>query len=282
MQITVLSGKGGTGKTTVSTNLALSLPNVQFFDADVEEPNSYLFIKPDFSDKSKAVMRKIPEVNQEKCTACRACVDFCEYNALAMLGDEVLVYPEVCHSCGGCKHVCPEGAITEKDKEAGEINWDLEARNDLEYWQGKMKIGEESAVPIIEELKKEINPEKNVVIDAPPGTTCPTIEAAVDSDYCILVTEPTPFGLHDLKMAVEVVEELAKPHGIIINRAEAGENEIIEDYAAEKNIDVLLKIPFQRQIAELYSDGIPFVDELPAWEEKFQAVFAEIQAVVKE
>ena len=282
MQITVLSGKGGTGKTTVSTNLALSLPNVQFFDADVEEPNSYLFIKPDFTDKSKSVLRKIPEVNQEKCTACRACVDFCEYNALAMLGDEVLVYPEVCHSCGGCKHICPEGAITEQDKEAGEINWDLDARADLEYWQGKMKIGEESSIPIIEELKKEIKPEKNVVLDAPPGTTCPTIEAAVDSDYCILVTEPTPFGLHDLKMAVEVVKEIGKPYGIIINRAEAGENEIIEDYAAEKNIDILLKIPFQRQIAELYSDGIPFVEELPEWEEKFQAVFADIQAVVEE
>jgi MinD superfamily P-loop ATPase len=281
MQITVLSGKGGTGKTTVSTNLALSLPNVQFFDADVEEPNSYLFIKPDFADKSKSVLRKIPEVEQEKCTACRACVDFCEYNALAMLGDEVLVYPEVCHSCGGCKHVCPEGAITEKDKEAGEINWDLEVTEKLEYWQGKMKIGEESSVPIIEKLKEEIKPEKNVVMDAPPGTTCPTIEAATDSDYCILVTEPTPFGLHDLKMAVEVVEELGKSYGIIINRAEEGENQIIEDYAAENNIDILLKIPFQRQIAELYSDGIPFVEELPEWKEKFQEVFADIQAVVE-
>jgi len=281
MEVTVLSGKGGTGKTTVSTNLALALDNLQFFNADVEEPNSYLFIKPDFTDKSEPVLRKIPEIDEEKCTACRACVDFCEYNALAMLGDEVLVYPEVCHSCGGCKHICPEGAITEKDKEAGEINWDLDARDNLEYWQGKMKIGEESAVPIIEKLKEKIKTDKDVVIDAPPGTTCPTIEAAIDSDYCILVTEPTPFGLHDLQMAVEVVEELDKPYGIIINRAEEDGNQIIEDYATENNIDILLKIPFQRKIAELYSAGIPFVKEIPAWEEKFQQVFADIEAVVE-
>ena len=281
MQVTVLSGKGGTGKTTVSTNLALSLENVQFLDADVEEPNSYLFIKPDFTDRSKAVLRKIPVIDQEKCTSCRACVEFCEYNALAMLGAEVLVYPEVCHSCGGCKYICPEGAITEKDKEAGEINWDLAARDELEYWQGKMKIGEESAVPIIEELKEEIKEDKKVVIDAPPGTTCPTIEAAIDSDYCIIVTEPTPFGLHDLKMAVEVVEEMGKPYGVIINRAEEGENQIIEDYTAKKGIDILAKIPFQRQIAELYSEGIPFVEELKEWQEKMQQVWAEIEAVVE-
>jgi MinD superfamily P-loop ATPase len=227
------------------------------------------------------VLRKIPEIDGEKCTACRACVDFCEYNALAILGDEVLVYPEVCHSCGGCKHICPEGAITERDKVAGEINWDLNATEQLEYWQGKMKIGEESAVPIIEKLKEKIKTDKDVVIDAPPGTTCPTIEAAIDSDYCILVTEPTPFGLHDLQMAVEVVEELDKPYGIIINRAEEDGNQIIEDYATENNIDILLKIPFQREIAELYSEGIPFVEEIPDWEEKFQQVFADIEAVVE-
>ncbi|MGM0502773.1 MAG: P-loop NTPase, partial [Bacillota bacterium] len=164
---------------------------------------------------------------------------------------------------------------------AGEINWDLEVSDNLEYWQGKMKIGEESAVPIIEQLKEEIVPIKNVIIDAPPGTTCPTIEAAVDSDYCILVTEPTPFGLHDLKMAVQVVEEIDKPYGVIINRAEEDADGIIEDYAAENDIEILLKIPFQRQIAELYSEGIPFVEELPEWKAKFQEVFEDIQAVVK-
>ena len=206
MKITVLSGKGGTGKTTVATNLALSLDNIQFFDADVEEPNSQLFINPDLTGNSKSVVRKVPVVEQEKCSSCRQCVDFCEYNALAMLGAEVLVYPEVCHSCGGCKHICPQEAITEKDKLAGTINWDLDV-NGLEYWQGELKIGEESAVPIIEKLKEEIKSDKDVIIDAPPGTTCPTIEAAIDSDYCILVTEPTPFGLHDLKMASQVVEE---------------------------------------------------------------------------
>ncbi len=280
MQITVLSGKGGTGKTTVATNLALSLENVQFFDADVEEPNSKLFIDPDLESNSESVLRKIPVVDQAKCTSCRQCVDFCEYNALAMLGEEVLVYPEVCHSCGGCKHICPEGAITEEDKVAGTISWDLDVRG-LEFWQGELKIGEESAVPVIERLKEQKKPGKNTIIDAPPGTTCPTIEAAEDSDYCILVTEPTPFGLHDLKMAQEVVAELGIPHGIIINRAEAEADGIIEDYAEEKEIPILLKIPLKRKIAELYSDGIAFVDVLTNWRTRFQEVAAEIRTVVE-
>jgi MinD superfamily P-loop ATPase len=278
MQITVLSGKGGTGKTTISTNMALSLDNVQFLDADVEEPNSYIFIKPDFK-KEQDVLRKIPEIEEDKCTSCRACVDFCEYNALALLGEEVLLFPEVCHSCGGCKHICPEGAIREKDKKTGTVKSDLEV-NGLEFWQGELNIGEESAVPIIEALKENINDDKTVIIDAPPGTTCPTIEAAIDSDYCILVTEPTPFGLHDLKMAVEVVQELDKPCGVIINRAEDNADRIIEDYCAKEDIPVLLKVPFDRKIARLYSDGVAFVEELRDWKDRFREVFARIKKVV--
>ncbi|GAB6137907.1 ATP-binding protein [Halanaerobaculum tunisiense] len=278
MKLTVLSGKGGTGKTTVATNLALSLDNVQFFDADVEEPNSYIFINPDFAAKEQKVYRKVPVIDQDKCTSCRACVDFCEYNALAMLGDEVLIYPEVCHSCGGCQHLCPAGAIREEERVAGKVNWDQDA-NGLEFYQGELTIGEASAVPVIENLKENISDSKTVIIDAPPGTTCPTIEATIDSDYCILVTEPTPFGLHDLKMASELVEELGKPYGVIINRSEPKADQIIEEYCAENDIPILLKIPFKRQIAKLYSQGIPFVEELSGWKEKFQQVIGNCREI---
>lgn len=191
MKITVLSGKGGTGKTTVATNLALSLDNVQFIDADVEEPNSYIFVKPDFADRSELVLREVPEIDEEKCTNCQQCIDFCEYNALALFGDNLMVFPKLCHSCGGCKHICPEEAITAKDRKTGEIRWDPDI-NGLEFWQGELNIGEISAVPVIEKLKEYTNEDKTVIMDAPPGTTCPTVEAVTDSDYCILVTEPTP------------------------------------------------------------------------------------------
>ncbi|TDX51399.1 P-loop NTPase [Orenia marismortui] len=279
MKVSVLSGKGGTGKTTVSTNLALSLDNVQFFDADVEEPNSYIFIKPDFGQNYQQVLRKVPIVEQNRCTACRKCVDFCEYNALVLLSEEVLVIEEMCHSCGGCKYICPEDAISEKDKEAGKIKVDKSV-NRMEFWQGELNIGEASAVPVIEVLNKNISQGKTVIMDAPPGTTCPTIAAINDADYCILVTEATPFGLHDLKMAVEVVKELGKPCGIIINRSESQADKLIEDYAISEDVDILTKIPFSREIAKLYSKGIPFVEKMPEWKEEFKKVFAKIEKVV--
>ncbi len=280
MKITILSGKGGTGKTTVATNLVLSLDNVQLLDADVEEPNSYIFLKTEFGEEFEPVKRAVPVINEEKCTACRKCVDFCEYNALTMMLDKVLVFPEICHSCGGCKRVCPEGAITEKNRELGKVKRDISG-NEPEFWQGELNIGEETAVPVIEKLKEHINEEKTVIIDAPPGTTCPTIEAAIDSDYCLLVTEPTPFGLHDLQMVVEVMKEINKPYGVIINRSEDEADYLIEEYCRNNNIPILLKIPFERRIAELYSNGTPFVQEFPKWKEKFGQVFEELKGVVR-
>mgnify|MGYP006297199155 CR=1 FL=1 len=280
MKITVLSGKGGTGKTTVATNLAITLDDVQLLDADVEEPNAYIFIEPKFKNDQVKVLRKVPVIDQDKCVACRKCMDFCEYNALALLGEEVLVFPELCHSCGGCKHFCTQDALTEQEREVGEISCDLAAKG-LAFWQGELTIGEASAVPVIEQLKEHINNDKIVIIDAPPGTTCPTIEATIDSDFCILVTEPTPFGLHDLKMSIEVVEEFNKPYGVVINRAEDEADYIIEDYLQDKGISLLLKIPFQRQIAELYSEGIPFVEDMPEYKDKFQQVVTEIKKVVR-
>ena len=283
MNITVLSGKGGTGKTTVSTNLALSLENVQLMDADVEEPDSYIFINPDFNEDYIPVNRKIPVINEEKCTGCRKCVDFCEYNALAMMLDEVMVFPEVCHSCGGCEIVCPENAITEKDRELGKLKYDKEVqKGKIEFWQGEMNIGEESSTPVIEALKERIKNNKTTIIDAPPGTTCPTIEATVDSDFALLVTESTPFGLNDLQMSVEVMREVNIPFGVIINRSEEGEDSLIEDYCKKENIDILMKIPFDRKIAELYSEGIAFVKEMEEWKEKFKELFSVIEGEIDE
>lgn len=275
MIVTILSGKGGTGKTTVATNLALALDNVQFFDADVEEPNSSIFLKPVFSGEYKPVLQKIPVVNKDKCTGCRKCVNLCQYNALAYLMDQVMVFPELCHSCGGCWLICPGNAIKTQDREIGKIKCGY-TRDGIEFWQGELNTGEETSVPVIQKLKSHINNKKNVIIDAQPGTTCPTIEAALGSDFVLLVTEPTPFGLNDLKMAVDMLREINLPFCVIINRAESKHDQIISNYCQHENIDLLMKIPFQRKIAELYSDGIPFVKRYPEWKERFRNLYKKI------
>lgn len=280
MKLTVLSGKGGTGKTTVAVNMAISLPNIQLLDADVEEPNCQYFLNPTF-DKAEDIYRKVPEIDQSKCTACRSCVDFCEYNALAMMLDEVLVFPELCHSCGGCEKICPEDAIIEIDRSLGVLKHSI-VEYGIDFWQGELNIGEESSVPVIEALKEKADIQKDVIVDAQPGSTCPTIEAVVDSDYGILVTEPTPFGLSDLKIASQLMEELEIPYGVIINRAEEESDYIIEDFCYKNDVDILLKIPFEREFAHLYSNGIPFVIDYPEWKEQFRALFAEIRGVLDE
>jgi MinD superfamily P-loop ATPase len=280
ISISILSGKGGTGKTTIAVNMALSLDNVQLLDADVEEPNDYIFISPEIINKeSESVMRLIPVVDDDKCTACRKCVDFCEYNALAMMLDNVLVFEEVCHSCGGCKIVCPEDAITEKEKELGKIRHD--EQKDLDFWQGELNTGEEKAVPVIEKLKTKINYNKKVIIDSPPGTTCPTIEAIADTDYTLVVTEPSPFGVHDLNMVVEMLKNVNQPFAVIINRAEEDSNYLIEDYCRENDIQIVMKLPFSRKIAELYSRGETFLEEIEGWESKFKDLYKDIVEEVK-
>jgi MinD superfamily P-loop ATPase len=276
ISLSILSGKGGTGKTTLAVNLALALDNVQLLDADVEEPNDYIFISPEIEKKEKeSVMRLITEIDEDKCTACRKCVDFCEYNALAMMLDNVLVFEEVCHSCGGCKIVCPENAITEKERELGKLYHDNQAK--IDFWQGELNTGEEKAVPVIEKLKTKIDHSRKVIIDSPPGTTCPTIEAITDTDFTVVVTEPSSFGLHDLKMVVEMLNEIRQPFAVVINRAEADSDYLIEDYCQENEINILLKIPFSRKIAELYSNGKPFLDELEGWRAKFKELYREIR-----
>ncbi len=281
MKITVMSGKGGTGKTTAATNMALSLKNVQFLDADVEEPNASIFLKPEFFGNSEKAWRNIPDIEQNKCSGCRSCIEFCEYNALARLGEKIIVYPEVCSSCGGCKIICPENVIKVKKRQVGEITGGRSTFNSrsIDFWQGKLTVGEASAVPLIAQLKKKINKNKMVIIDAPPGATCPTIESASDSDFIILVTEPTPFGLHDLKIAVELAQKLGNPYGVIINRSQPKADNIIEDFCRDKQIDILLKIPFSREIAELYSRGIPFITEMKDWQDKFQQIMVDIKEI---
>ena len=232
MIISIASGKGGTGKTTVSTNLALSLNNVQLIDCDVEEPNSNIFLNADM-DISEDVNIEIPKIDSNKCDYCGKCSKFCAYNALAVLPSDVLVFPELCHSCGGCEIVCPQHAISWDKRSVGKIEHGIS--KGIDFWHGLLNIGEIQTIPVIKALKKKIDRTKNVIIDAPPGTSCPVIETISISDYCILVTEPTPFGLHDLKLAVEVVKHMDIPFGVIINRNGVGNNEV-ERYCKNENI----------------------------------------------
>ena len=279
MIISVASGKGGTGKTTVSTSLALSIEgnNIQFVDCDVEEPNSFIFLKPDNIEKLTATVL-VPEIDKNKCTFCGLCQEVCEYNALVVLKDNVMVLPELCHSCGGCSLLCPEKAIKEVDRGIGTIEHGKKGNIEIVY--GRLNIGEAMAVPLIKMVKKYIKKETIAVIDAPPGTSCPVIEAIKDSDYCILVTEPTPFGLNDLKLAVGVVKELNKPFGVIINRYGIGDNGV-EDYCREENIPILMKIPFKKEIAIGYSKGIPLVELTHDYKKIFQDIYSKISDVVE-
>ncbi len=277
MIISVASGKGGTGKTTVSTNLARSIGNVQFFDFDVEEPDSNIFLKTKiFEEENVNVL--IPEIDKEKCTFCGKCSEFCRYNALAVLKKDVLVFPELCHSCGGCALICPVKAVKYSFRSIGKIEHGK--KENIDFYQGLLNIGEAQAIPVMKALKKKIDVNKNVILDAPPGTACPFVETVTSSDYCILVTEPTPFGLNDLKIAVDTVRLLDIPFGVIINRDGVGDNKV-ELYCKHEKIPILLKIPQSAQIAELYSKGIPFIKSIPTWKNEFKKIFKEISEEVE-
>lgn len=273
MKIGIASGKGGTGKTTVATNMALSLGDVQLLDCDVEEPNSGLFLNVDMN-KIEDVTIRIPVIDNERCSHCRKCSEFCQYNAIAVLPSDVLLFPELCHGCGGCTLVCPESAISEGERIIGTIEGGTVGG--MEFLQGRMNVGEAMATPIIRALKKRIDEAKTVILDSPPGTACPVIETVGDVDFCILVTEPTPFGLHDLKLTVDVVDHLGVPYGVIINRDGIGDGKV-EEFCAEKRIPVLMKIPHSLEIARLYSDGIPFVVGMPEWKARFGCLLKELE-----
>lgn len=282
MIISVASGKGGTGKTTVAVNLALSLHDVQLLDCDVEEPNVHIFLQPKIAEEEEPVYIKVPRIDKERCDYCGKCSEFCQFNALFVVRADaergikgnVLIFPELCHGCGGCSIVCPQDAITEENRGIGVVKKaktsDANINIDLAF--GELNIGEPMPVPVIKAVKSEIDTRKTVIIDCPPGTSCPVIHSVYGSDYCILVTEPTPFGLHDLKLMVEVLKELKIPFGVIINRAGIGDEKVYE-YCKDERIEVLLEIPYDRRIAELYSQGIPFVQRMEGWKLDFLEMF---------
>jgi MinD superfamily P-loop ATPase len=277
MIICIASGKGGTGKTTIATNLAVSLDsNAQLLDCDVEEPNAHLFLKPELNHTEK-VTTPVPEVDIEKCDFCGACGEICQFSAITVVGKTVLTFPELCHSCKGCIMVCPQEAISEKERELGALETGVVGS--VGFVQGRLRIGEAMSPPVIEGVKRHMDPEKIAIIDAPPGTSCPVISALKGSDFAIMVTEPTPFGLNDLKLAVGAVRVLKIPFGIIINRCDVGDDRVLT-YAREENIPVLMEIPNDRKIAEAYSRGVMMVDILPEMKERFQTVYHRIAELV--
>jgi MinD superfamily P-loop ATPase len=274
MIIAVASGKGGTGKTTVAVSLALSLDGVQFVDCDVEEPNAAIFLKPVIIEKTPVTM-PVPEVDETRCSGCRKCAELCAYNALVVIGTRVLVFPHMCHGCGGCTLICPEKAITEKPREIGMIEKGM--AGSMAFMQGILNVGDPMATPIIRQLHNCLDRTKTIILDSPPGTSCPVIETVRDSDYCILVTEPTPFGLHDLQLAVATVRELKVPFGVIINCAGIGDD-AVEAWCCEEGIPLLMKIPWDRRIAEGYSRGVPIVAVMPELRQEFRQLYATIAA----
>jgi len=278
MIISVASGKGGTGKTTIATNLAISIGRVQFIDCDVEEPNANIFLNAEINEQEDVEVA-IPEIDKEKCNYCGKCSEFCAYNALAVVPSNVLVFPELCHSCGGCGIVCPQNAIKWKKKQVGRIEHGFV--NGIDFYHGLLNVGEIQAIPVIKALKKKISKNKDVILDAPPGTSCPVIETINVSDYCILVTEPTPFGLHDLRLAIDVVRHLNIPFGVIINRDGIG-NKKVEVHCQNEKIPIIMKIPDRKKIAHLYSKGIALVNESHEWKEMFSLVFNRLKEEVKQ
>ena len=279
MIISVASGKGGTGKTLVATSLALSLSDnhkVQLLDCDAEEPNANILLHLAMN-QSHPVYIPIPKVDEAKCTYCGRCAEVCAYNAIAVLKNKVLVFPELCHGCGACSYLCPESAISEEGREMGVV--ERGDSGNLELIQGRLNIGEAMAPPVIREVKKYIDPANIVIIDVSPGTSCPVVEAVKGSDFCLLVTEPTPFGLNDLALAVEVARELDIPCGVVINRDGVGDDKV-DRYCQEQGIPVLLKIPLDRKIAVLYSKGIPLVEGMPQWREEFLRLFQDIKDII--
>ena len=278
MIISVASGKGGTGKTTVATNLAVSIGSgVQLLDCDVEEPNAHLFLKPQI-DRTETVFTAVPEIDKDKCTLCRKCSDICRFKVIAIAGQTILTFPELCHSCGGCMVVCPEGAITETGRELGVIEEGF--LDSIDFAHGRLRVGEAMSPPLIKKVRSLAKPDKTKIIDAPPGTSCPVIAAMKDTDFVLMVTEPTPFGLHDLKLAVAAVKLLRIPCGLVINRSDIG-NDDVRRYAQQENLPILMEIPFDRRIAETYSRGHLMVEAMPEWKDNFLTLHSKIKSLLE-
>jgi MinD superfamily P-loop ATPase len=274
--VAIASGKGGTGKTTVAVNLALSLSgNVQLLDCDVEAPNVHLFLEAQ-PEGREAVGIPVPVVDADLCNQCGECSRLCQYNAIAVLGTGVVVFPELCHGCGGCALVCPEDAISEVMRPIGVV--EKSRSGSVHLVQGRLYVGEALVPPLIREVREKGRKDGMVLIDAPPGTSCSMIAAVRGSDFVVLVTEPTPFGLNDLALAVETVRTLGIPFGVVINRAGSGDDRV-KEYCAAEGLEILLEIPDDRRIAEAYARGLTLVDAIPDIRPLFASLAARIEAV---
>lgn len=275
--VAVASGKGGTGKTTIAVNLAKAACEsgwkVQYLDCDAEEPNGHIFLRPEISAKRQVTVN-VPQVDMEKCTACGQCGEICQYGAILCIKENVLTFEQLCHSCGGCFRVCPDGAIMPKPLEIGTV--ECGRTGGIDFVSGKLNIGHVRTPALIREVKKHIGQDRLAILDVPPGTSCPVVEAIKDTDFVLLVTEPTPFGLNDLKLAVALVRQMNLLFAVVINRYDIGNKEM-EKYCEVESIDVLAKLPDDRCIAEVYSSGKMIVDELP----QYRSCFFDLAEVLK-
>lgn len=276
MRIAIASGKGGTGKTTVAVNLACVLADngqtVQYLDCDVEEPNGHIFLKPEIT-ATEAVGIPVPVVDAQKCTGCRKCAEVCQYHAIAVL-KKPLVFAELCHGCGGCALVCPERAIREENRAIGVV--ETGRAGNVAFVQGRLNVGEPMAPPLIRAVKKKAIADGVAILDAPPGTSCPVVATVRDVDYVLLVTEPTPFGLNDLRLAVEMIRQLGVPHGVVINRADVGDRRV-RDYCASEGIALLMELPDDRRVAEAYSRGELAASSLVPWRDRFVELYKRVE-----
>jgi MinD superfamily P-loop ATPase len=294
MRIAVASGKGGTGKTTVATGLALSLDaaTTLVLDCDVEAPNAHLFLAPAFKWREEVGIL-IPEVDESRCTFCGRCAEVCQFHAIAIIGQKTLVFPELCHGCGSCSLICPEQAIDERLDVMGVLEAGPTPTH-LSFARGVMNVGEPMAVPIIRQLKTWdleedggclTHPNKTtdwdtIILDAPPGTSCPVVETVHGADFVLLVTEPTPFGLHDLRLMVEVVRELDIPGGVLINRDGTGNAEV-DQFCAQVDLPVLMRIPLDRTIGAGIAQGKPLVAIRPEYIDRFRDLYRQIQDITR-
>jgi MinD superfamily P-loop ATPase len=283
MILTVASGKGGTGKTTVATSLALAIADLSplFLDCDVEAPNAHIFLNPEIT-QSQIVNLPIPAVDESRCEGCGRCAEVCQYHAIVLIGGKVLVFPELCHGCGSCTLQCPEGAIEEIPNKLGLLEAGV-AKNEIRFARGTLDIGQPMAVPIIRTLQAwnpfgELEP---VIRDAPPGVSCPVVETMSGADFVLLVTEPTPFGLHDLQLAVQLTGELGLPFGVVLNREGIGDQRV-DEYCQTAGIPILMRIPYDERIGRAVADGKPLVEAFPDYLPRFRELFSCITDILDE
>jgi len=279
--ISVASGKGGTGKTTVATNLALVVSQwekTELIDADVEEPNAHLFLRPLISEREDVTV-PVPEIDKARCDYCARCAEVCAWGAITVIRDAAIVFPELCHGCGGCALLCPRKAITEKPRTIGVV--ERGRARGIVFAHGRLNPGEALTVPLSRSVRRDAaTPGRVVIIDAPPGTACPAVEAVKDTDFTILVTEPTPFGLNDLALAVEMTRKLGLRTGVVINRSDLGDDRV-DRYCERENLLILARFPNDLKLARAYARGVPAVLASPRWKRRFEALAEQVISLAK-